>query len=76
MPRDGVDILEGIASRCTLKKIAADLEINMWAARGRVDTMRKVFRARMAELGMLPSMQSLRVIVSAPRAIEMLRMAA
>jgi len=76
MPQDGVAILEGIACRCTLKKIAKELGINMWAVRGRMDTMRKVSRARMAELGMLPSMQSLRLIVSAPRAIEMLRMAA
>lgn len=76
MPEDGVDILEGVASRCTLKQIGADLGIGMWAVKGRIETMRKVFRARMVELGMLPSMQSLRVIVTVPRAIETLRMAA
>ncbi len=76
MPKDGVDILEGVASRCSLRKVAEDLGIGRWAVRGRMDTMRKVFRERMVELGMLPSMQPLRLIVSRPRAIEKLRMAA
>ena len=39
-------------------------------------TMRKVFRTRLAKLGMLPGMQPLRVLASDPRAIAMLRRAA
>ena len=38
--------------------------------------MRKVFRTRMAKLGILPGMQPLRVIVSGPAAIAELRRAA
>jgi RNA polymerase sigma factor (sigma-70 family) len=76
MPTDGVDILEGVASQCTYQEIADDLEISAWAVRGRLDTMRKVFRTRMAKLGILPGMQPLRVVVSAPAAIATLRRAA
>ena len=76
MPKDGVDILEGVASRCSLRKIGEDLKIGKAAVRGRMDTMRNVFRERMVELGLLPSMQPLRLIVSRPKAIEILRMAA
>jgi hypothetical protein len=42
-------------------------------ASGRPDTMRKMFRQRMAGLGLLPPMQSLTLIVSSPTAIETLR---
>jgi RNA polymerase sigma factor (sigma-70 family) len=76
MPADGVDILEGFAAGCTLKEIGADLKITLWAVRGRIDTMHKVFRERMKELGLLASAKPLRLIVSAPRAIETLRKAA
>jgi RNA polymerase sigma factor (sigma-70 family) len=76
MPDDGVEILEGIASKCTLDEIGQDLGITLWAVRGRLDTMRKVFRQRMAKLGMSPGMQSLAIIVSSPTAIETLRKAA
>ena len=76
MPKDGVDILEGVASRCSLKKIGEDLQISKAAVRGRMDTMRKFFRERMEELGLLPWTQPLRLIVSRPKAIETLRMAA
>lgn len=73
MPEHGVDILEGIASRCTMQEVAEDLGITMWAVKGRLDTMRDAYRARLARLGMLPRMQCLRVIVSLPGAIESLR---
>jgi RNA polymerase sigma factor (sigma-70 family) len=76
MPEAGVDILEGIASRCTMQEVAEELGITMWAVKGRLDTMRDSFRARMARLGLLPSMQCLRLIVSLPGAIETLRKAA
>ncbi len=76
MPEDGLEILEGIASKCTLEEIGDDLGITLWAVRGRLDTMRKKFRQRMAKLGLLPSMQSLTVVVSSPAAIEDLRRAA
>lgn len=76
MPADGVDILEGVACRCSHEEIADDLGITARAVRGRLDTMRKVFRVRLARLGMLPSTQPLRVILSAPGAITALRQAA
>ena len=76
MPRDGVDILEGVASRCTHQEIADDLGITDQAVKGRLGTMRRVFRARMARLGLLPGMQPLHVIVSVPAAIARRREAA
>jgi RNA polymerase sigma factor (sigma-70 family) len=76
MPEGGIEILERIASKCTLDEIGQDLGITLWAVRGRVDTMRKTFRQRMAKLGLLPSMQSLTLVVSSPTAIETLRRAA
>ncbi len=76
MPVYGVDILEGVASRCTYLEIGEELGLTARAVQGRMETMRDAFRARMARLGMLPSMQPLGVIVALPRAIESLREAA
>ena len=76
MPEDGVDILEGVASRCTHEEIAQDMGTTDRAVEWRMGVMRKTFRARMAKLGMLPGMLPLRVIVSAPAAIATLREAA
>jgi RNA polymerase sigma factor (sigma-70 family) len=76
MPQDGVDILEGVASRCTQEEIAQDLGITVDAVDRRMRTMRKAFRLRMARLGMLPDMQPLLAILSAPGAIPALREAA
>jgi DNA-directed RNA polymerase specialized sigma24 family protein len=76
MPENGVDILEGIASRCTHEEIALDLGIADRVVERRLGVMRRVFRARMAKLGILPGMLPLRVIVSAPSAIAKLRDAA
>ena len=76
MPEHGIDILEGVASGCTQQEIAEDLAITERAVEGRMRTMRRAFRKEMARLGLLPSMQSLVVIVSMPRAIEALRRAA
>lgn len=76
MPEHGVDILEGIASRCTMKEIGDELGITDRAVEGRVGTMRDLYRHRMARLGLLPWLQPLQVIVSTPGAIETLRKAA
>jgi hypothetical protein len=76
MPEHGVDILEGIASRCRLEKIGADLGITDRAVEGRIGTMRDLFRARMVRLGMVPGVEPLLTIVSLPGAIEALRRAA
>jgi hypothetical protein len=76
MPEHGVDILEGIASRCKLKTIAADLGITERAVEGRIGTMRDLFRARMVRLGLVPGVEPLLEIVSLPGAIETLRQAA
>jgi RNA polymerase sigma factor (sigma-70 family) len=76
MPEHGVDILEGVASRCTQQEIGEGLGITVDAIERRMRTMRKAFRARMARLGMLPDMQPLHVLVSTPGAIPELRRAA
>jgi RNA polymerase sigma factor (sigma-70 family) len=73
MPEHGVDILEGVASRCTREEIAEGLGITARTVEGRLGVMRRVYRARMATLGMLPGMQPLLVLVSAPGALAMLR---
>ena len=76
MPEHGVDILEGVASKCTYEELGEQLGITADAVERRMRTMRKAFRLRMARLGMLPSMQPLQLIVSAPAAIAVLRRAA
>jgi RNA polymerase sigma factor (sigma-70 family) len=76
MPEDGVEVLEGVASGCTHAQIAEDLGINVDLVMYRLRTMRKVFRARMVKLCMLPGMLPLRLIVSSPAAIDTLRLAA
>jgi hypothetical protein len=76
MPEHGVDILEGIASRCKLKTIAKELELTDRAVEGRIGTMRDLFRARMVRLGLVPGVEPLLEIVSLPGAFETLRPAA
>jgi len=76
MPEHGVDILEGVAAGCSYNEIGMDLGITERAVEGRVGTMRDLFRARMARLGLLPGMQSLFAVVSVPGGIDTLRRAA
>ncbi|HEX8796200.1 MAG TPA: hypothetical protein VF765_34860 [Polyangiaceae bacterium] len=76
MPKDGVDILEGIACGCTMKEVGEDLRVTQWAVRGRLDTMRKMFRERMEELGLLDRERSLEEVIALPGAIATLREAA
>jgi DNA-directed RNA polymerase specialized sigma24 family protein len=76
MPEHGVEILEGIASGCTHQEIAEELGITDRAVEGRLGTMIRAFRKRMAQLGLLPEMDNLRLIVSRPGAIDTLRRAA
>ena len=76
MPEHGVDILEGVASRCTHQEIGDDLGITDRAVEWRLGVMRRAFRSRMARLGIWPGMQPLHLIVSEPGAIAVLRRAA
>jgi FixJ family two-component response regulator len=76
MPGHGVDILEGVASRCTHREIAEDLGITERTVERRLGVTRRTFRSCMARLGILLGMQPLHVIVSEPRAIATLRRAA
>ncbi len=76
MPADGVDILEGVASRCTWAEIAEPLKLEEEQARGRYRRMKDTYRRRMTKLGLLPDRMPLRLIVSEPRAISRLRGAA
>jgi DNA-directed RNA polymerase specialized sigma24 family protein len=76
MPEHGVDILEGMASRCPLGTIAAALGISERAVEGRLKTMRGVYRARMVRLGLVPGAEPLLTTVSLPGAIESIRQAA
>ena len=76
MPEHGVDILEGVISGCTYGQIAQELGLNDELVRWRLREMQRIYRSRMAKLGMLPGMKPLRVIVSNPSAIPLLRRAA
>ena len=76
MPRDGVDILEGAACRCTWAEVAEPLGISEDLAETRYRRMKDIYRRRMAKLGLLPDRILLRLIVSGPRAISRLRGAA
>jgi hypothetical protein len=73
MPADGVDILEGVASRCTWAEIAEPLDISEDLAETRYRRMKDTYRRRMTKLGLLPDMVPLRLVVSEPRAISRLR---
>jgi len=75
MPDRGLDILEAVASRSTYKEIAAELGIDEELARWRMREMRRIYRTRMAELGMLSGMERLEVVVSNPEAIVLLEAA-
>jgi RNA polymerase sigma factor (sigma-70 family) len=50
MPPDGVDILEGVACRCTHAEIALDLGIEPNLVKSRLHQMRKVYRRRLVTL--------------------------
>jgi len=50
MPPDGVDILEGVACRCTHGEIALDLGIEPNLVKWRLHQMRKVYRRRLVTL--------------------------
>ena len=76
MPPHGVEILEGVATGYTYKQIASGLRINEELARWRMREMCRIYRTRMAKLGMLPSAPPLRVVASRPSAIAVLRRAA
>jgi hypothetical protein len=76
MPEHGVDILEAVAAGCTYKRIAHELGITEDLAKWRMREMHRIFRTRIAKLGMLPGMTPLRVVVSQPSAISVLRKAA
>ncbi len=76
MPPDGVDILEGVACRCTWAEIAEPLAISEDLAETRYRRMKDTYRRRMTKLGLLQDMLPLRLIVSEPRAISRLRGAA
>jgi len=75
MPPGGVDILEGVASRCTHEEIALDLDIEEHLVKSRLFQMRKVYRRRLEQLGLVSNVTPLHVLVSAPGAIEVLRTA-
>lgn len=49
MPDGGVAILEGVASGCCYREVADDLGISSHSVQGRLKTMRRQFRARIAE---------------------------
>ena len=73
MPPDGVDILEGVASRCTHEEIALGLGTNANLVKWRMHRMRKVHRLRMEKLGLLSNVTPLHVLVATPGAVDMLR---
>jgi hypothetical protein len=52
MPPDGVDILEGVARRCTHEEFALDLDVDANLVKWRMHQMRKVYRQRSIKLGL------------------------
>jgi RNA polymerase sigma factor (sigma-70 family) len=76
MPRDGVLILEGVAAGFSQREIAKKLQISRDLLKWRMGKMRLLFRERMAELGMVPRMQPLHVVVCEPTAMTLLKAAA
>lgn len=75
MPEHALQILEGLASNRPRKKIAADLGISDHAVQGRMKTMLENLRKRTGRDGPVPAMESLRLVVARPGAIETLRRA-
>ena len=76
MPPGGVDILEGVASRCTWAEVAEPLGISEDLAETRYRRMKDTYRRRMTKLGLLPDRITLRLVVSEPGVITRLRGAA
>lgn len=76
MPQDGATILEGVATRATYKEIAEGLDISEELARWRMREMTRIYRHRMAKLGILPGTSPLRAVVNLPSALPVLRAAA
>jgi DNA-directed RNA polymerase specialized sigma24 family protein len=76
MPEHGVDILEGVACGCTFKQVAEAVGINEELAKWRMREMKRIYRSRMAKLGLLSGTKPLRVVISNPSAIPLLRQAA
>jgi len=76
MPRDGVAILEGVAAGFSYTAIARKLGISKDLVKWRMREMRRMCREHMAKLGMPGAMPRLRLVVSNPSAMPMLRAAA
>ena len=72
MPANGVDILEGVASRCTCEEIGLDLRIDANLVRARLHRVRMARRARLERLGLLSNVTPLHLLVSTPGAIDTL----
>lgn len=73
MPERGLEILEGIAGNRSRKEIASELGISDRAVQGRMGTMLEKLRKRVGQLGPVPEMDCLRLVVSRPGAIQTLR---
>jgi DNA-directed RNA polymerase specialized sigma24 family protein len=76
MPEHGIDILEGVAFKCSYRKIGEDIGLSPDVVEWRMREMRRIYRQRMAKLGILPGMKPLHVVLSNPSAISVLRRAA
>jgi hypothetical protein len=75
MPPDGVDILEGVACRCTHEEIALGLDIDASLVRWRLHRMRKLYRQRRVKLVLASNVTPLHVLVGEPGAMDRLRAA-
>jgi DNA-directed RNA polymerase specialized sigma24 family protein len=76
MPPAGVAILEGVAAGRSQVEIAKDLKISRSLVMWRMREMRRIYRERLEQLGMVPRAQPLRLIVCNPSAMTLLRAAA
>jgi RNA polymerase sigma factor (sigma-70 family) len=76
MPEGGLEILNGVASRCSHEEIARDLGVTPSTVEGRMRMMRDRFLARIAQLGMLSQSLPLCAVMSTRSAKTMLSSAA
>jgi DNA-directed RNA polymerase specialized sigma24 family protein len=66
MPEHGEAILEGVVDGLSAKEIGAELGLTESAVKNRLARMRKLFKAKLAALGMLTLMMLVAVLFAAP----------
>lgn len=73
MPQGGVAILQGIAAGFSFAAIGKQLGISKELVRYRMGEMRRIYRERLEELGIIEAKEPLRVMVCNPSAMPLLK---